>query len=229
MHCMPRCRDATGDAPGRAAADLVEARSRCGACAGRGRSGGAGPTGCRRVGSQALSKQQVIDVDASNPCTVQGDATLLSVMVRNLVDNAIRYSPPGAIVKIAVSPEPGAVRLTVEDSGPGMSPTDMERIGERFFRVVGSGEDGSGLGWSITRRIAAVHLAVVRVAKSDLLEGLSVESVSCRTGGLNSNQRARGMTISEIHETGDFAAKRCLAPASRQPCICKRMVRSRPA
>ena len=124
---------------------------------------------------QALSKQQLIDVDASNPCTVQGDATLLSVMVRNLVDNAIRYSPPGAIVKIAVSPETSAVRLTVEDSGPGMSPTDMERIGERFFRVVGSGQDGSGLGWSIARRIAAVHQAVVRVAKSDLLEGLSVE------------------------------------------------------
>jgi len=51
----------------------------------------------------------------------------------------------------------------------------MARIGERFFRVVGTGQDGSGLGWSIARRIAAVHRAVMRVAKSELLGGLSVE------------------------------------------------------
>ena len=46
-----------------------------------------------------------------------------------------------------------------------MAPAEIERIGERFFRVVGSGQDGSGLGWSIPRRIAAVHGAAVRVAK----------------------------------------------------------------
>jgi len=123
----------------------------------------------------ALDKQQVIDVEASNPCTVQGDPTLLSVMLRNLVDNAVRYSPPRGTVKIAVSPEQSAVRLTVDDSGPGVSATDMQRMGERFFRVVGTGQDGSGLGWSIARRIAAVHGAIVRVAKSDSLGGLSVE------------------------------------------------------
>jgi len=120
------------------------------------------------VAPLALSKQQTVEVDAGNPCTVQGDATLLAVMIRNLVDNAIRYSPSGAIVKIPVSNEQGAVRLSVEDRGPGMSSADMARIGERFFRVVGSGQDGSGLGWSIARRIAAVHQAVVRVAKLDL-------------------------------------------------------------
>jgi two-component system sensor histidine kinase QseC len=123
----------------------------------------------------ALGKQQVVALDASAPCTVQGDATLLSVMIRNLVDNAIRYSPPGATVDIAVSNEQGAVRLSVDDSGPGMSHADMARIGERFFRVVGSGQDGSGLGWSIARRIAAVHRAALRVARSESLGGLSVE------------------------------------------------------
>ena len=122
----------------------------------------------------ALGKQQAIEVDAT-PCTVQGDATLLAVMVRNLVDNAIRYSPPGAIVKVAVSTGPNAVRLSVDDSGPGMSSSDMARVGERFFRVIGSGQDGSGLGGSIARRIAAAHRAVVRVVRSELLGGLSVE------------------------------------------------------
>jgi len=127
------------------------------------------------VAPVALSKQQSVEVDAGKPCTVQGDATLLSVMIRNLVDNAIRYSPAGAIVKITALAEQGAVRLSVEDSGPGVSSADMARIGERFFRVVGTGQDGSGLGWSIARRIAAVHRAVMRVAKSELLGGLSVE------------------------------------------------------
>lgn len=123
----------------------------------------------------ALGKQQAIEVNAVDPCTVRGDATLLSVMIRNLVDNAIRYSPSGASVKLAVSNTQGVVQLSLDDNGPGMSPADMERIGERFFRVVGSGQDGSGLGWSITRRIAAVHRTVVRVAKSKSLGGLSVE------------------------------------------------------
>ena len=127
------------------------------------------------VAPLALGKQQVVEVDAGSPCPVQGDATLLSVLIRNLVDNAMRYSPPCAVVKVAVSNEQGAVRLTVEDSGPGMSPADIDRIGERFFRVVGSGQDGSGLGWSIARRIAAVHRAAVRVARSESLGGLSVE------------------------------------------------------
>ena len=123
----------------------------------------------------ALSKQQTIEVNAVNPCTVRGDATLLSVMIRNLVDNAIRYGPSGATVKLAVSNAQGVVKLILEDSGPGMSSDDMERLGRRFFRVVGSGQEGSGLGWSITRRIAAVHRAVVRVARSESLGGLSVE------------------------------------------------------
>jgi two-component system sensor histidine kinase QseC len=127
------------------------------------------------MAAMALDKRQLVEVDASRPCTVQGDATLLAVLIRNLVDNAFRYSPAGATVTVAVANEQRSVRLAVEDSGPGMAPADMERIGERFFRVVGSGQDGSGLGWSIVRRIAAVHRAVVRVARSQALGGLSVE------------------------------------------------------
>jgi len=123
----------------------------------------------------ALARRQTIEVDAAEPCTVRGDIALLSVMIRNLVDNAFRYSPSGATIKLAVSNARGAVRLSLDDSGPGMSPADMARLGERFFRVVGSGQDGSGLGWSITRRIAAVHRAVVRVDRSMSLGGLSVE------------------------------------------------------
>ena len=71
----------------------------------------------------------------------------------------------------------GTVRLTVEDSGPGLAEADLQRLGERFFRVVGSGQGGSGLGWSIVRRIAEVHRAQLSARRSARLGGLAVEVV----------------------------------------------------
>jgi two-component system, OmpR family, sensor histidine kinase QseC len=124
---------------------------------------------------QALHKSQTLELDAADACTVPGDATLLSVLVRNLVDNAIRYSPPHATVRMAVVQRGGDVLLTVEDSGSGMAEPDRQRLGERFFRVLGSGEGGSGLGWSIVKRIAAASGATIRVGRSSVLGGLSVE------------------------------------------------------
>ncbi len=123
----------------------------------------------------AIDKHQEIALDATDGCVVKGDATLLAVLVRNLVDNAIRYSPAHATVKLTFTKTSGRVLLHVDDSGPGLHENDLNRIGERFFRVVGSGEDGSGLGWSIVRRIAAAHHAEVRLGRSRLLGGLAVE------------------------------------------------------
>ena len=123
----------------------------------------------------ALQKQQDIALDAAERCAVRGDATLLCVLVRNLVDNAVRYCPPGGTVLVRVALRNDGVALSVADSGPGMAEPDMQRLGERFFRVVGNGQSGSGLGWSIVRRIAAVHAAQVRVSRSKDLAGLAVE------------------------------------------------------
>lgn len=128
------------------------------------------------VAPQAVDQQQDIEVAAQAPCRVRGDATLLAVLVRNLVDNAVRYSGPGATVKLAIAAiEPDGARLSVEDSGPGMAAADRARLGERFFRVVGSGQAGSGLGWSIAHRIATVHGAALHVGESTSLGGLRVE------------------------------------------------------
>ncbi|HJW11029.1 MAG TPA: ATP-binding protein, partial [Albitalea sp.] len=127
------------------------------------------------VAPQAFGRQQTIAVDAAGPCAVQGNEALLAVLVRNLVDNACRYSPPGALVNVTVAQHAAHAQLKVEDSGPGLSEADMQRLGERFFRVIGSGEEGSGLGWSIVRRIAAVHQATLRVGRSPALGGLAVE------------------------------------------------------
>jgi two-component system, OmpR family, sensor histidine kinase QseC len=124
---------------------------------------------------QAIARRQEIALDAAQACPVQGDATLLAALVRNLVDNAIRYSPPRATVKIAVDRTDGHVLVKVQDSGPGMKSEEAARLGERFFRMIGSGQAGSGLGWSIVRRIAAVHQARIQVGRSAELGGLAVD------------------------------------------------------
>ncbi len=123
----------------------------------------------------AIAKRQEIELDAAPGCLVRGDPVLLSVLVRNLVDNAIRYSPPGAKLRISILAPDDSVSLRVEDSGPGVGAADAQRLGERFFRILGSGEEGSGLGWSIVRRVAAAHEAQVQIGRSERLGGLAVE------------------------------------------------------
>ncbi len=123
---------------------------------------------------QALNRRQDLELEAPAPCAVACDEVLMSVLVRNLIDNALRYSPDGARVCVSVGSEAGQAVLQVDDSGPGMSKPEMARLGERFFRVLGHAQPGSGLGWSIIRRIADVIGAKVQVNRSPLLGGLSV-------------------------------------------------------
>ena len=127
---------------------------------------------------QAIGKRQMLEVEATAPCRIHGDESLLAALVRNIVDNAVRYSPPDARVRICVRGGEGGVSLTVEDSGPGMSSAELGRLGERFFRVAGSGESGSGLGWSIARRVAEVHGLELKVARSHDLGGLAVQVIA---------------------------------------------------
>lgn len=100
---------------------------------------------------------------------------LLAILLRNLLDNALRYSPSGAVVRVScgVLPE-GRGTLTVEDSGPGMTPEERQRLGERFFRVVGTNQPGSGLGWSIVTRIARLYDLSLTATRSPELGGLRV-------------------------------------------------------
>ncbi len=123
---------------------------------------------------RAIERGQTLGLDAGPGCQVTGSDALLAVLLRNLVDNALRYSPAGAEVRVAVQRRDGQVQLQVDDSGPGLAEADLARLGERFFRVLGSGQDGSGLGWSIVRRIAAAQGATVAVGRSAALGGLAV-------------------------------------------------------
>ncbi len=122
----------------------------------------------------ALARQQTLTLDAAANCPVAGNDLLISVLVRNLLDNALRYSPQGAEIELSVTHSPGQSVLSVQDSGPGMTEPEMARLGDRFFRVLGQDQPGSGLGWSIVRRITNVFGARIQVGRSERLGGLAV-------------------------------------------------------
>lgn len=133
---------------------------------------------------QALAAGQTLTLEADEPCPVAGQAALWRVLLRNLLDNALRYSPPTAQVRVRLQEQVGEVQLTVEDSGHGLNEEQIARLGERFFRVLGSEQPGSGLGWSIVRRVAQVLGARVDVARSAELGGLRVLIRTERAGSV---------------------------------------------
>jgi two-component system OmpR family sensor kinase len=98
----------------------------------------------------------------------------LHVMIRNLVDNAIRYTPHEGRVDLGLTVEQGGVRLWVRDNGPGIAPQDRERVFDPFYRSLGSDEVGSGLGLSIVRAIAVRHGMEVSLQPADPGSGRGV-------------------------------------------------------
>ncbi|WP_399686316.1 ATP-binding protein [Xenophilus sp.] len=100
---------------------------------------------------------------------------LLASALRNLVDNAVRYGREGGRVRIESARLPqGGTRLAVRDDGTGVPTAQRARLGERFFRVLGTGQTGNGLGLSIVARIAALHGASLRFEDGLDGRGLSV-------------------------------------------------------
>ncbi|MBP7580897.1 MAG: histidine kinase [Vogesella sp.] len=93
-----------------------------------------------------------LQLDGHGPLA-DGDASLLQLLLRNLLDNAVRYSPPGSLVALQIGPQ----QIQVLDNGPGIAAEHLARIGERFYRPAGQDASGSGLGLSIVGRIASLH------------------------------------------------------------------------
>ncbi len=101
---------------------------------------------------------------------VRGHALLLRELIRNLVDNALLYTPAGGVVTVRVVDDPfgQVVVLQVEDSGPGIALAEREQVFQPFYRSLGTQVDGSGLGLAIVREIAAQHGAEVTLADANL-------------------------------------------------------------
>jgi two-component system, OmpR family, sensor kinase len=125
-----------------------------------------------------LASARAIDIecDCVTPVSVRGDEDGLRILVRNLLDNAVRYTPENGKVRIALSTGAGAgsAVLTVEDSGPGIPPESRSRVFDRFYRLSGTEPTGTGLGLAIVKAAAERHGAVITLDASSL-GGLRVE------------------------------------------------------
>ena len=113
-----------------------------------------------RLRSAALAKSVMIVVEDNPDMSVIGDRAQLVSAVGNLIDNAVKYSEQGSIVKIEVTREDGRMLISVADNGPGIAPEHLGRVFERFYRVDDArsrGTGGTGLGLAIVRHIALLH------------------------------------------------------------------------
>ena len=125
----------------------------------------------------SLAEARGIDLGyegSSGPLAVFGHATLLRELVVNLADNALRYTPGGGVVTVALAGDADGVVLRVEDNGPGIPPDERERVFERFYRSLDAGSEGTGLGLAIVREIVASHDGTITLAERDPPPGLLV-------------------------------------------------------
>ena len=126
------------------------------------------------VAPAAQARSMDVGLLDSEAATVPGNVEALRMLVRNLLDNAIKYTAPGGQVDVQVRADNGHAVLTVEDSGPGIAPEHRERVMQRFVRETAEGAPGSGLGLAIVLAIAQRHGAVVALDSSPRLGGLRV-------------------------------------------------------
>jgi two-component system OmpR family sensor kinase len=125
----------------------------------------------------AQARQIDIGVTGDSDVWVPASEPDLSTVLKNLVDNAIRYTPAGGRVDLSVHTSDGHASIVVEDTGPGIPADERERVFDRFYRVLGSGQSGSGLGLSIVQTIATrigIHITLGDATWSDGRGGLRV-------------------------------------------------------
>ena len=122
----------------------------------------------------ALARNIDIELQPGLRVDVLGDAPLLEILLRNLIDNAVRYSPPGTLVRVDARADAGRAQVSVTDQGPGIAPADRAELGRRFHRLIGTEGAGTGLGLSIVKRIAQLHGARLAVGEPADGKGLQV-------------------------------------------------------
>ena len=118
-----------------------------------------------------MSFTQRIDLgfeQPGHPIMISGNPIMLRELLSNLLDNALHYTPAlGSVtVRARADEETGQAFLEVEDTGPGIAPTERGHVFERFYRILGTHTAGSGLGLAIVREIAQQHEATVDISNN---------------------------------------------------------------
>ncbi|MDH4275086.1 MAG: ATP-binding protein [Gammaproteobacteria bacterium] len=122
----------------------------------------------------ALEKQIEVSLSGTRGKFVRANRDAIRVLLRNLVDNAIRYTPEQGLIEVALLREDEIILLRVADSGPGIPADERDKVFKRFYRLLGTKATGSGLGLSIVRRIAELHQLRVNLETSSY-GGLEVD------------------------------------------------------
>jgi two-component system OmpR family sensor kinase len=118
-----------------------------------------------------------LGVISNTDCVVLGDEKALLIMLENLLDNAIKYSPPASRVDVAIDRRDGAAVVTVSDAGPGIAAGEQLRVFDRFYRSSNADAPGSGLGLAIALEISQRHRARLALRTPGRLGGLDVEVI----------------------------------------------------
>ena len=123
----------------------------------------------------ALDKAIEISLDFKESTLVNGKEAMLTILVRNIVENAIRYTPNHGIVEVQLRPVDGKVLFSVKDSGPGIPVEEQQNVFLRFYRGKGNTtQEGSGLGLAMVHRILEIHNAEIQLGTSPF-GGLQVD------------------------------------------------------
>jgi two-component system sensor histidine kinase QseC len=126
----------------------------------------------------ALEKNIEISLDSTHEhVTLLANGITIGILLRNLIDNAIRYTPEDGQVSIEILENNDQVTLQVTDNGPGIPPKLRARVFERFFRVLGNKAQGSGLGLAIVQQIAGLHNGHVKLDSPRVGTGLQISVI----------------------------------------------------
>ncbi len=126
--------------------------------------------------SDAYKKRIYIEFIDENVVPIMANTLLINILLRNVIDNAIKYTPPRGNIKVSLIGSSSQLVFCVEDSGPGIAPEEYENSLKRFHRCVETAHtaQGTGLGFSIVQRISGIHNAELALGKSEL-GGLKVK------------------------------------------------------
>ena len=170
---------------------------------------------------QAEGREIVLDRTIVPGVVVSGEPDALKRAVANLLENAVRYSPPGSRVRLAVGSERGRAWVAVSDEGPGIPPEDQPRVFDRFWRADKArsrAEGGTGLGLAIVRQIANAHGGEVQLQSrvgvgSTFTMWLPVAAVE---GSSRSRVRSGRSASAELHAPADGGAPSAEGSASEE-------------
>jgi two-component system OmpR family sensor kinase len=126
--------------------------------------------------ADARVRSQELGLSGLGTAMVTGHADALRLLLRNLIENAIKYAPAGGRIEVGVlaGEAAGRVALVVEDSGPGIPEAERTRVLDRFYRLPDAPSTGSGLGLAIAQSVAQMHGGALRLDASPTLGGLRV-------------------------------------------------------